>query len=177
MTRGANLPAAGVLDYKSQGRLLLGGQHTELLALGVGEHHMTLRALTDVDAPGAESGRLGHRLLLVLEGRASQIEVQLILTDLLLLGPQESDRDPVSSLGSSATSSGLLSTSPQLRAPARERTSRRGSFAAKLSACSRAGIALTTSHRAVHGRGGSGPGVHEASNAKRRDPPRNAYGL
>src|SRR5258707_12536513 len=39
----------------------------ELVAFGVCEHNMTLlRALTDVDVPGAESERPRHRLLLVL---------------------------------------------------------------------------------------------------------------
>src|SRR3989337_2718508 len=51
----------------------------ELVALGVGEHHMILLwALTDVDVPGAEPERPGHRLPLVLEGRARQIEVHVV---------------------------------------------------------------------------------------------------
>src|SRR5271166_6213392 len=42
----------------------------ELVALGVCEHDMALlRALADVDVPGAESQRPRHRLLLVLEAR------------------------------------------------------------------------------------------------------------
>ena len=44
-----------------------------------------LRALADVDVPGAESERPCHRLLLVLEGRARQMEVSVVLAVLLLL--------------------------------------------------------------------------------------------
>jgi hypothetical protein len=44
-----------------------------------------LRALTDVDVPGAEPERPRHRLLLVLKGRARQIEVHLVLAGLLVL--------------------------------------------------------------------------------------------
>ena len=53
-----------------------------------------LRALTDVDVPGAESERPRHRLLLVLEGRARQVEVHLVLAGLLLLGRKKSDPEP-----------------------------------------------------------------------------------
>src|SRR6516165_11271025 len=50
----------------------------ELVAFRVGEHHMTLlRALANVDVPGAEPERPGHRLLLVRPGRAGQMEVHL----------------------------------------------------------------------------------------------------
>src|SRR6266513_2488084 len=64
----------------------------ELVAFGICEHNMTLlRALTDVDVPGAESERPRHRLLLVLEGRARQIEVHLVLAGLLLLSWKKSD--------------------------------------------------------------------------------------
>ena len=67
----------------------------ELVAFGVCEHNMTLlRALTNVDVPGAESERPRHRLLLVLEGRARQIEVHLVLAGLLLLGWKKSDPEP-----------------------------------------------------------------------------------
>src|SRR5918998_4969887 len=67
----------------------------ELVALGVGQHHMAfLRALTDVDVPGAESERPRHRLLLVLEGRARQIEMHLVLAGFLLLSWQKSDQEP-----------------------------------------------------------------------------------
>ena len=67
----------------------------ELVAFGVGEHDMTLlRALTDVDVPGAESERPRHRLLLVIEGRARQIEVHLVRAGLLLLGRKKSDPEP-----------------------------------------------------------------------------------
>ena len=53
-----------------------------------------LRELTDVDVPGAEPERPRHRLLLVLEGRARQVEVHLVLAGLLLLGRQEPDPEP-----------------------------------------------------------------------------------
>ena len=67
----------------------------ELVALGVGEHNMSLvRALTDVDVAGAQSERPRHRLLLVLQGRAGQIEVNLVLAGLLLLSWQESHPEP-----------------------------------------------------------------------------------
>src|SRR6266498_4234428 len=67
----------------------------ELVAFGVGEHHMTfLRALTDVDVSGAESERLRHRLLLVLEGHARQIEVHLVGAGLLLQGRDKPDPEP-----------------------------------------------------------------------------------
>jgi hypothetical protein len=53
-----------------------------------------LRALTDVDVPGAESERAGHRLLLDLEGRTRQIEVHVILAGLpATLGPPCAERD------------------------------------------------------------------------------------
>src|SRR3954467_10899515 len=67
----------------------------ELVAFGVCEHNMTLlRALTNVDVPGAELERPRHRLLLVLEGRARQIEVHLVLAGLLLLSWKKSDPEP-----------------------------------------------------------------------------------
>src|SRR5258707_5572365 len=67
----------------------------ELVAFGVCEHHMSLlRALTDVDVPGAECERPRHSLLLVLEGRARQVEVHLVLAGLLLLSWKKSDPKP-----------------------------------------------------------------------------------
>jgi hypothetical protein len=53
-----------------------------------------LRALTDVDVPGAKPERPRHRLPLVLKGRARQIEVHLVLAGLLLLGRSKSDPEP-----------------------------------------------------------------------------------
>jgi hypothetical protein len=53
-----------------------------------------LRALTDVDVPGAESERSRDRLLLILERRARQIEVHPVLARLLLLGRKKSDPEP-----------------------------------------------------------------------------------
>jgi len=67
----------------------------ELVTFGVGEHDMTLfRSLTDVDVPGAESERPCHRPLLVIQGRACQIEVHLVRAGLLLLGRKKSDPEP-----------------------------------------------------------------------------------
>src|SRR4051794_27648921 len=67
----------------------------ELVALGVGEHDVPLlRALTDVDVPGAKFQRPRHRLLLILKGRARQIEVHLVLSGLLLPGREESNPEP-----------------------------------------------------------------------------------
>ena len=53
-----------------------------------------LRALTDVDVPGAESQRPRHRPLLVIQGPACQIEVHLVRPGLLLLDPKKSDPEP-----------------------------------------------------------------------------------
>ena len=67
----------------------------ELIALGVGEHHMALlRALTDVDVASAEFERPGHRLLLVLQGRARQVEVHPVRTGLLFPGRKKADLEP-----------------------------------------------------------------------------------
>jgi hypothetical protein len=75
--------------------VLSGSQHAELVAFRVGEHHMTLfRALTDVDMPGAKSDRPRHGLLLVLERRARQVEVHLVLAGLLRLGRNKSKPEP-----------------------------------------------------------------------------------
>src|SRR5687768_12291779 len=58
----------------------------ELVALGVGENDVSLlRALTDIDVPGAEFQRPRHRLPLVLRRRARQVEVHPVLADFLLL--------------------------------------------------------------------------------------------
>jgi hypothetical protein len=53
-----------------------------------------LRALTNVDVPGAEPERPRHRPLLVLKGGARQIEVHLVLAGLLLLSWTKSDPEP-----------------------------------------------------------------------------------
>jgi hypothetical protein len=53
-----------------------------------------LRALANVDVPGAEAERPSHRLLLVSQGRARQIEVHLVLAGLLRLGGQKPDPEP-----------------------------------------------------------------------------------
>jgi hypothetical protein len=53
-----------------------------------------VRPLTDIDVPSAEPERSRHRLLLVLEGRARQIEVHLVLADFLRLTWQKPDPEP-----------------------------------------------------------------------------------
>ena len=81
-------PAAGQL-------LVARLDDAELVAFGVREHDMTLlRALADVDVPGAEAERPCHRLLLVLQGRAGQMEVPLVQAGLLLLGWKEPEPEP-----------------------------------------------------------------------------------
>jgi hypothetical protein len=44
--------------------------------------------------PAAEPERPSHRLLLVVEGGARQVEVHLVLAGLLLLGRLEPDAEP-----------------------------------------------------------------------------------
>ena len=53
-----------------------------------------LRALTDVDVPSAEAKRPCHRLLLVLDGRARQVEVPLVLAGPRLLSRKEPEPEP-----------------------------------------------------------------------------------
>ena len=53
-----------------------------------------VRALADVDVPAAELERPRHRRLLVLEGRAGQVEVHLVRAGLRLLGRGELDPEP-----------------------------------------------------------------------------------
>ena len=61
----------------------------ELVALGVGEHHVALlRELSDVEVPGAEAERPSHGRLLVGEGGARQVEVDLVRAGLRLVGRQ-----------------------------------------------------------------------------------------
>src|SRR5215468_6391415 len=63
----------------------------ELIAFGVCQHDVTLlRALADIDVAAAELQRPRHRLLLVLEGCARQMEVNLVLASLLRLRSRES---------------------------------------------------------------------------------------
>ena len=67
----------------------------ELVALGVGEHDVPLLgALTDVDVPGAELERPRHRLLLVLEGGARQVEVDLVRAGLRGAAGHEPEPEP-----------------------------------------------------------------------------------
>ena len=64
----------------------------ELVALGVCEHDVRrLGTLANLDVPPAEFERPRHRLLLVREGGARQIEVHLVLPDLLLLSWEKPD--------------------------------------------------------------------------------------
>jgi hypothetical protein len=53
-----------------------------------------LRELADVDVTGPESERPRHRLLLLLEAPARQIEVHLVRAGLLLLGRKEPEPEP-----------------------------------------------------------------------------------
>src|SRR5262245_33908323 len=67
----------------------------ELVAFGIGEYHMAfIRALTNVQVPAAESERPGHRLLLVLQRSARQMEVHMVLASLRLLGGREPHPEP-----------------------------------------------------------------------------------
>ena len=52
---------------------------------------LLLRELADVEVPGTESERTRHCLLLVLQGRAGQVEVDLVGADLLLPGRTKPD--------------------------------------------------------------------------------------
>jgi hypothetical protein len=84
-----------VAGYAGSGRAIAGSTHRTHGHRDRPEHNMSLlRALTDVDVPGAESERPRHCLLLVLEGRARQIEVQLVLAGLLLPSWKKSDPEP-----------------------------------------------------------------------------------
>jgi hypothetical protein len=69
--------------------------HAELVALGVGEHHVALlRALTDVDVPGAEREGPRDRALLVVERGAREVEVHPVLLRLRLPGRDEPHGEP-----------------------------------------------------------------------------------
>src|SRR5712691_2105943 len=64
----------------------------ELVAFGVGEHDMiVVWALTDVDVAGAELDQPLDRFLLVIDGRARQIEIDAILPRLPLRNRRELD--------------------------------------------------------------------------------------
>src|SRR5207249_11017283 len=64
----------------------------ELVAFGVGEHDMiVVWALTDVDVAGAELDQPLDRFLLVIDGRARQIEMNAILARLPLRDRLELD--------------------------------------------------------------------------------------
>src|SRR4029079_13844408 len=52
------------------------------------------RTLTDVDVPATQSERLGHDLVLVLEGGAREVEVDVVLAGLRLLAGDEPDPEP-----------------------------------------------------------------------------------
>jgi hypothetical protein len=87
-----------------------------------------LRALPDLDVPGTELKRPRHGLLLVLQGRAGQVEVHLVRAGLLLLGRPERTLNPVSSLGISVRPSSAIS---RASTPAQNRARRLASFASK----------------------------------------------
>src|SRR5580693_7452282 len=53
-----------------------------------------LRALTDIDVPGPETQRPRHRLLLIIKGRARQMEMLQVRARLLLPGRKKSDPEP-----------------------------------------------------------------------------------
>src|SRR5438477_6420407 len=64
----------------------------QLVAFGVGEHDMTLAwILTDVDVVAAELDKPPDRFVLVIDGRARQIEMDAVLAHLLLRDGQEED--------------------------------------------------------------------------------------
>ena len=107
----------------------------ELVALGIGEHDVALlRALADVDVPGAELERPRHRGLLVLRRRARQVEVDLVLADLLPLGRLEVDPEPGAiSRQDRDVVVGVVEIS-QPRTPAQKRARPTGSFASKQTA-------------------------------------------
>ena len=55
---------------------------------------LLLRELPDVEVPAAELECPGHRVLLVLEGCAGQVEMDLVRDDVYLLRGQEADPEP-----------------------------------------------------------------------------------
>ena len=90
-----------------------------------------LRALTNVDVQSAESERSRHRLLLVLQGRARQIEVHSVLTGLLLLGRMKSDLEPGVVALQERDAGGWLAGYLPAQDTSPERARRRGSMASK----------------------------------------------
>jgi hypothetical protein len=85
---------AGQLAEEPQSvRKLLPGSITQnSFVFRVREHHVPLlRELTDIDVPGAQCQRSRHRLLLVLERRARQVQVHLVPAGPRLLGRLEPD--------------------------------------------------------------------------------------
>ena len=67
----------------------------ELVALGIGEHDMGLvRSLADVDVPGAERDQPLDRLLLIVQGRGRQVEVEAIGACLADRRRHEQQREP-----------------------------------------------------------------------------------
>src|SRR5258708_7195964 len=55
----------------------------ELVALGIGEHDMgVVGVLTDVDVPGTDRQELAHCVLLVVDRRGGEIEMNPVLADL-----------------------------------------------------------------------------------------------
>ena len=69
--------------------------HAELVAFRIGEHHMTFFGpLTDVDVAAAQCQRAVDRLLLIIERRAGQVEMHVVLARLGLIGRAESQLEP-----------------------------------------------------------------------------------
>jgi hypothetical protein len=53
-----------------------------------------LRTLANVEMPGTEPEQPRHRLLLLIDGRARQMEVHLVQAGLLLLSRKKPDPEP-----------------------------------------------------------------------------------
>jgi len=94
-----------------------------------------LRALPDIDVPSAKSERFRHRLLLVLQGRARQIEVHPVLAGLLVLAQEKSDPEPgvIARQERDAVVVAVVGRLPAQDA-AQKRARRNGSLASKQSA-------------------------------------------
>ena len=83
----------------------------------------------------AELERPGHRLLLVVEGRARQVEVHLVRAGLRLLGREEPDPEPGVVVRQERDAVvGVVDHLPAQDAGPEAARDRRGSFASKQSA-------------------------------------------
>ncbi len=85
-SRALDRPAGRRRDCTVVGRgglaALSGGQHTELVAVGIGHDHPADVALADVDASRSEGDETVDLRLLVTVGRRSEVEVQPVLPGL-----------------------------------------------------------------------------------------------